>query len=191
VQRKSGVNIGGEAGMIKVIMFDLGFTLVDSSTLRPFPHVEAALTEISGLTAKDGKPIQSCLVSDFGPDGPATDKQMAEAFKAFCDKLDMTGLRHFFEPVERRVTLSVQAGAPKPDRKIFDLALSRLGADGSLKDVSLKSCLLITEDPGHIAAARTQLGMAALQFRKAGATEFDFDDWLQAPDLIRGVIAAR
>jgi FMN phosphatase YigB (HAD superfamily) len=100
-------------------------------------------------------------------------------------------LRHFFEPIERRVTLSVQAGAPKPDRKIFDLALSRLAADGSLKDASLKGCLLITEDPGHIAAARTQLGMAALQFRKAGATEFDFDDWLQAPDLIRGVIAAR
>jgi len=74
------------------------------------------------------------------------------------------------------VTLSTHAGVNKPDRRVYELALERLGAGAALAD-----CLSITEDAGHVAACR-RLGMQALRF---GA---DFDDWSVAPLLVRHVI---
>ena len=42
--------------MIRVVMFDLGLTLVDND-VRPFAHVEDALTAISNFKTADGKPL--------------------------------------------------------------------------------------------------------------------------------------
>src|SRR6266511_3395708 len=62
-----------ELAMIRVVMFDLGRTLVDE-TRRPFPHVEDALAAIAEFKTEDGKPLQSCLVSDFEvSDRPVTE----------------------------------------------------------------------------------------------------------------------
>lgn len=171
--------------MIKVIMFDLGWTLVDGDTLHPFSHVAEALTEINNLSAKDGTRIQSCLVSDWGPEGPpAPAEQIAAAMTECRDILRNAGLEPLFEPVEKRVTLSIQIGKRKPHREIFELALKRLGVGARLDE-----CLLVTEAPDHIAAARTRLGMAALQFRKPGSPPAEFEDWSLAPALIAKIIA--
>ena len=87
-----------------------------------------------------------------------------------------SGCASSFEPVERHVTLSTQAGVNKPDRRIYELALTRLGTDATLGD-----CLSITENAEHVAACRA-LGMQALQFGVA------FTDWSQAPQLVRSLI---
>jgi putative hydrolase of the HAD superfamily len=50
------------------------------------------------------------------------------------------------------VVLSCEAGVAKPDRRIFELALARLGAEPG-------SALFIDGTPGHVAAALA-LGMA-------------------------------
>jgi FMN phosphatase YigB (HAD superfamily) len=50
--------------MIKVVMFDLGDTLIDAND-HPFPHVADALTAIAGFKTAEGNPLKSCLVSDF------------------------------------------------------------------------------------------------------------------------------
>src|SRR5262249_39156983 len=92
--------------------------------------------------------------------------------------LDQTGLRAFFEPVKKRVTLSTHAGVAKPDRRIFETALQRLGAK-----VPLEECLFITEDAGHIKDAREKLKMQTLQFGSAGAGRGD------APALIANLVA--
>jgi FMN phosphatase YigB (HAD superfamily) len=52
-----------EAAMIRVVIFDLGMTLIDGNR-RPYPHVEDALRAIARLRTADGKPLRSCLVSD-------------------------------------------------------------------------------------------------------------------------------
>src|SRR5262249_19065641 len=58
--------------MIRVVMFDLGGTLVDNDR-RPFPHITDALTAIVAFKTADGKPLRSCLVSDYTmPEPPAT-----------------------------------------------------------------------------------------------------------------------
>ena len=160
--------------MLRVIFFDLGNTLIDAAR-QPFPHVKEALTAISSFAAADGGPLRSCLVSDFTmASSPVTAVKVTALFNQYLAILDTTGLRPFFEPVDSRVTLSTHAKALKPDRKIFDKALQRLGASG----VPFGECLLITEEPAHIQTVRAKLHMRALQFK------VDFDDWSKAPELI-------
>jgi FMN phosphatase YigB (HAD superfamily) len=147
--------------MIKVLMLDLGKTLIDKNN-QPFPGVQDALGKLKNFETAEHKPLVTCLVSDFD-----------KTFDDYLAILDQTGLRGFFEPVDERVTLSIHANAEKPDAKVFETALKRAKVDGSIKDA-----LFITEEEVHVKACRV-LGMKALQFGK------DFTDWLVAPELIK------
>lgn len=165
--------------MIRVLMFDLGETLIDAQK-NPLPHVRTALTAIAGFRTAAGKPLASCLVSDYTMvPPPLTSAKMRPVFDEYLRILAAAGLRTFFEPVARRVTLSTHAGATKPAAAVFEKALSRLHIQAALTE-----CLLVTENAAHVAAVRKNLGMQALHFRTSGVTEFDFDDWSQAPALI-------
>ena len=170
--------------MIKVLMFDLGGTLIDARQ-RPFPHVREALAAIAQLRTAAGKPLRSCLVSDFAfAAPPATPAKVAALTKQYLALLDASGLRSFFEPVAKRVTLSTHAGAMKPARAVFEKAVRRLGVVAALEE-----CLLVTENAAHVRAARRQLHMHALQFAPPGAEAADFDDWANAPALIAHAVA--
>jgi hypothetical protein len=169
--------------MIRVVMFDLGLTLIDSNN-RPFPHVKEALTALSTFTSTSGKPLLSCLVSDFTmPTPPSTAAKINTIFKDYLTVLEGTGLRPFFEPTKKRVTLSTHAGALKPERKIFEAALQRLGTKTGLED-----CLLVTENSTHIRSVREKLGMQTLQFQPPAGRP-GFNDWAQAPGLIANLVA--
>lgn len=171
--------------MIRVVLFDLGLTLIDADN-RPFPHVAEALATIQSFTTAEGKKLLTGLVSDFDlPPPPPTPAKIKAIFSRYLAVLDGTGLRAFFEPVERRVTLSTHAGAFKPDRRIFEKALARLRSKASLKE-----CLFITENQDHVRAARTTLGMSALRYRSPGSGAFEFDDWLQAPAMVAHLLGA-
>jgi hypothetical protein len=150
--------------MIKVLMLDLGQTLIDGAN-KPFPHVLEALTTIASAPSAP----KTCLVSDFKMELTA-----AKAMKEYLAILDAAGLRSFFEPVQKRVTLSNHAGTVKPSRKIFETALRRLGVPAT----PLKNCSFITENAEHIKAARQKLHMQALQFG------VDFTDWADVPALL-------
>ena len=169
--------------MIRIVMFDLGQTLIDEQN-RPFDHVAEALTAISKFTTSDKKALRCCLVSDFTmATPPVTAKKVRQLFAQYLEVLDQTGLRSFFEPVDRRVTLSTHADALKPDRAVFEMALHRLRVRATLEE-----CLLITENSAHIKAARAKLRMKTLQFSATGSPPFDFDDWAQAPALVAHVV---
>jgi hypothetical protein len=171
--------------MIRVVLLDLGLTLIDSQN-RPFPHVKEALTTIQSFTTARGKKLLTGLVSDFDLAAPpATPAKITAIFNRYLAVLDGTGLRPIFEPVQRRVTLSTHAGVPKPNRKIFETALARLRSKALLRE-----CLFITENQEHIRVARTALRMSALQFRSSASSTFDFDDWLQAPAMVAHLIDA-
>lgn len=170
--------------MIKVLMFDLGDTLVGADG-QPFPHVRDVLAVIANLKTAAGKPLRSCLVSDFDlATKPATPAQVAAIFVRYLTRLDATGLRPFFEPVAKRVTLSTHANAMKPDAAVFEKALRRLGVRATLAE-----CLFVTENKTHVRAVRKHLQMHALQFQPPGATGGDFADWADAPALIAHEVA--
>ena len=170
--------------MIRIVMFDLGETLIDANR-RPFPHVREALTALAGFRTEDSSPLGSCLVSDdrMVPP-PITPDKVRPVFEEYVAVLDAAGLREFFEPVDERVTLSTHVGVRKPDRAVFEMALHRLQSNATLQE-----CLFITENAEHIRAARQTLGMATLQFKAPAAAEFDFDDWSKAPALIAHLVA--
>ena len=163
---------------VAVVMFDFGGTLVDADE-RPFPNVAAALDAVARLVTHAGTPLRSCLVSDFLPAEPPSPANIQARFAEYLAILAASGLRRYFEPVEKRVTLSTHAGVRKPDRRVFATALRRLGAR-----VALARCLLITEDAEHVAAVRRTLHMQTLRFGPRGGSGVDFDDWREAPALV-------
>jgi FMN phosphatase YigB (HAD superfamily) len=168
--------------MIRVLMLDLGQTLVDGDT--PFPGVPEALEAIGDLTTGAGDPLATCLVSDWHmPPVPAKPQQIADRFKSYVDDLENMDLKPFFEPVDQRVTLSTHVGVGKPDCRVFQMALLRLGVPARLDQ-----CLFITENPSHLAACQS-FGMKTLRFDASGSPAADFSDWSAAPALIAALLS--
>lgn len=155
-------------------MLDLGGTLLDANN-KVLPFVPAALKAIKGIKTEAGDPLAICLVSDFLM--PTPQKSEAVIFQEYVSLLRDLNLLKFFKPVARHITLSTHAGVNKPDRKIFELAITRLGLTAQLGE-----CLFITENNAHIVAARN-LGMKTLRFNAADP-DHDFADWQAAPALI-------
>jgi FMN phosphatase YigB (HAD superfamily) len=146
---------------LSTLLLDLGDTLVHGE--RPFPHVPAALACLSQVSVGGGGTLVLALVSDFDAE------QGHDAFTEYVETVRKFGLLEYVTPPDRKMTISAQAGVRKPDRRIFELALKRLG-----KPTHLSTAGFVSEQPEHVAACRA-LGMHALQF---GA---DFDDWSEAP----------
>lgn len=166
--------------MIQILMLDLGDTLVHGDEV--FPHVLEALETLRNFETAGGKPLQLALVSDFlMPQPPVTPAKIDELFQQYIDIVKGFGLSEFFEPFEQHITLSTHAGVRKPDRQIFELAITRLGMD-----VALSDCLFITENAEHISACQ-ELGMATLWFASE-ASGGDFDDWSEAPLLVSQLV---
>ncbi|HSE15499.1 MAG TPA: HAD family hydrolase [Pyrinomonadaceae bacterium] len=166
--------------MIRILMLDLGDTLAHNDSV--FPHVSEALETLSGFKTADGKRLQMALVSDFTmPGPPVTPAKIETLFQQYIAIVKQLGLSEFFKPFKRHITLSTHAGVTKPDRRVFELAITRLGLDATLSD-----CLFITENAGHISACQ-QLGMATLRFGSE-AEGGDFDDWSEAPLLVSQLI---
>lgn len=159
---------------IRILMLDLGDTLVHEGAA--LPHAAEALEVLAKFTTAGGKPLAICLVSDYTL--PAAPGEVQADFKEYLTLLEGFGLRSYFEPVDKRVTLSTHAGVYKPDRRIFELAIKRLGLKAKLSE-----CLFITEEKTHIAAA-SDLGMATLTF----GTPKGFTDWAEGPLLVAGKI---
>lgn len=170
--------------MISVLMLDLGGTLVSGTPLAPFPGVLQALADIQQLALPSGKPLRYCLVSDFKPlASPATPAQVAILEQEYLTILQSTGLDQVFHPFEIKVTLSTHVGVSKPDCRVFQVALNRLGND----KIPLHECLFITEDATHIAKVQS-FGMKTLRFGTAGTNGIDFSSWSEAKDLIAALL---
>lgn len=163
--------------MSRVLLLDLGETLIHGMTV--LPHVPEALAAIAEFKGDNGKPLQRALVSDTEmsspPPTPAKIKPIVDDYTATLTTL---GLRSLFEPLSKHVTLSAHAGVLKPDRKVFALAVKRLGVAAKLAD-----CVFVTENPDHIRHCRDELGMKTLQFGK------DFTDWADGPLLLATMVA--
>jgi FMN phosphatase YigB (HAD superfamily) len=160
---------------LSVLFLDLGDTLVHGDAL--LPHVPEALKVLEQLPTPDGRALLTGLVSDYTmPEPPVTHRKKRALFDEYVSRLEGYRLRAFFEPVDARVTLSTQAGALKPDRRVFELAIERLNPGSPLS-----ACMFVTENPGHVAATRA-LGMTSFQFG------VDFADWIEGPLVIAHAI---
>lgn len=164
--------------VMKVILFDLGNTLENNDEL--LPGAAEVLSSIKTINVGLSNSHVIALVSDFDKFGEgmrlADVKPLQVEYYTFLDKL---GIRSFFEPLYKYITLSTEVGVRKPDKKIFRVAI-----DSIENGLSFENVLFITEDPGHITAAR-QLGMKAIHFKGPGQSSGDVDQLIDLIPLIR------
>lgn len=154
--------------MLKILMLDLENTLVQSD--KVMPHVLEVLPAINSFHLQDGSDLISGLIAEYKLAQPFTQPRVDEIFTDFINLLTQLGLARYFEPITERVTLSTHANARKPDRRLFSLALKRLGADSSQHD-----CLFISGNAAYSHRYR-RFGVDTLLYGVSNP-EIGFDDW--------------
>jgi beta-phosphoglucomutase-like phosphatase (HAD superfamily) len=158
-----------------MVLFDLGGTLEADGVLRPGAH--EVLTELSSLRTGGRPAVVLGLLSDFHmPAEPADVPEIVASYHALLDDL---GIRRFFEPLARRVTLSTEVGVRKPAPAMFRAAVARAEPMLAFEDV-----LFVTEHSGHVRAAR-QLGMAGVHLRPPGEDEGEVAELLDVLPIAR------
>src|SRR5262245_40943496 len=149
--------------MTRLILFDLGDTLESADELRP--GALETLRHIAGLRVADRPAALLGLLSDFTM--TADPAQVPAIRQQYLDILDALGIREFFEPTERRVTLSTEVGVVKPAKAMFRSAVAK--AEPALRFADV---LFVTENTEHVAAAR-RFGMRAVAIARPGADDGD------------------
>ena len=143
---------------MRLIIFDLGDTLEHRGRLRAGarPLLEAIKASRDG----EGDPAELALLSDYG-EAPSP-AEAARLRKEYLASLRRLGLARYFTPPDRRVTLSTDVGAQKPDPRLFRAAIDKIKPGLPYHDV-----VFVTENAAHVRAAR-QLGMMAVQMSAPG-----------------------
>src|SRR5262245_50345283 len=139
--------------VMRAILFDLGDTLVDAQN-HPLPGATDLLTALHDLRDPEGQPVLSGLISDWEMSQNPAERALFR--QAYLAELQQSGLDVFFQPANKRVTLSTDVGVLKPDPLIFKTALERL-APG----LPFHHAIFVTERCEHIKAARA-LGLMAV-----------------------------
>jgi FMN phosphatase YigB (HAD superfamily) len=156
-----------------LVLFDLGGTLEDRGALR-----DGALDTLKALAQPaDGRDaVLLALLSDFlMPDDATGIPALREEYYAILDGL---GIRGFFEPVDRFVTLSTEVGAFKPAPETFITAITKAG-----DAVTAADTLFVTENRGHVQAARA-LGLRAVHLSPVGTADGEIQSVGEVLDLV-------
>jgi len=143
---------------VKLVLFDLGDTLESGGVL--LPGALETLEAIASLRTEGEPPAVLGLLSDFHM--PAAPGDVGAIQQQYYTLLDQLGIRHYFEPVAQRVTLSTEVGVFKPEEAVFREAAAKVDPALAFDDV-----LFVTENRGHVLAAR-RLGLSAVHIRGPG-----------------------
>lgn len=168
---------------MKMILFDLGDTLeavVDGVDVL-LPGARETLQAISALKDAQGKPPAVALVTNFGSLN-ATPAQKAASRAEILKILEDLTIREFFEPVAQRVTLSTEAGAEKPSKKIFRHVINQVAG------VDFADVMFVTENLSHVKAAR-KLKMKAVHFKGPGQAAGDVTRLTDLLPLVKNFLA--
>jgi beta-phosphoglucomutase-like phosphatase (HAD superfamily) len=165
---------------MRAILFDLGDTLVDARN-QPLPGATDLLTAVRHLRDPEGKPVLSGLISDWKMSQNRVQRNLFR--REYLAELQQSGLDVFFKPLNKRVTLSTDVGAFKPDPLIFQTALDRL-APG----LAFHHAVFVTERLAHIKAAR-KLGLMAVHFKGLGRGRGEVDTLADLLPLLQRILA--
>jgi FMN phosphatase YigB (HAD superfamily) len=163
---------------MKIVLFDLGNTLENTAQGKLLPGALNTLNALRAMRDSNGRAPVLALVSDFG-ELHATPSQIRASRRAYLQIVQQLGVRQFFEPAAKRITLSTEVNAEKPSAKIFEAVLARAGEGLQLADI-----IFITENKPHVLAARA-LGMRAVHFRGPGQTTGDITTLADFVPIVR------
>jgi FMN phosphatase YigB (HAD superfamily) len=149
--------------MMKIVFFDRGDTLEHDDTLLPGAlELLDAVRQMKDLT---GQPVAMGLISNFGKAANAGGIPVLRA--DYLDGLAPLGLLPFFQPTEKRVTISsdsLDVAFVKPQKMIFRAAVDKFS-----QGLSFSQALFVTEELLHVQAVHSY-GMAAIHFKGPGQT---------------------
>jgi len=165
---------------MRAILFDLGDTLVDAQN-QPLPGASDLLTAVGNLRDPEGKPVLSGLISDWKMSQNRAQRNLFR--REYVAELQQSGLDVFFQPVNKRVTLSTDVGVFKPDPLIFQTALDRLA-----RGLAFHHAVFVTERLAHIKAAR-ELGLMAVHFKGPGQSRGEVDTLADLLPLLQRMLA--
>lgn len=143
---------------MKVILFDLGNTLVDNNGL--IAGAKDTLSAINAMHDSNGDPPVLALISDYDMVTNAIDVKPVQI--RYYKELENLKIGQFFQPYYKHVTLSTEIGVNKPVKRIFRFAI-----DTIKQGLPFGNVLFITENPLHIQHARSY-GMKAIHFKGPG-----------------------
>lgn len=166
---------------MRAILFDLGNTLVDDQ-IRPLPGAIDLMRAVRDLRDSDGRPVLSALVSDWKMSENPAEKEALR--REYLTELHKSGLDTFFQPLDKRVTLSTEVGVFKPDPLIFRTALDRLQTG-----LPFRHALFVTERLEHIQAAR-ELGLMAIHFKGPGQVIGEVDRLADLLPLLKRMLSS-
>lgn len=169
---------------MKMILFDLGNTLeviVNNKDVL-LPGAGETLQAIAQLKDAQGTPPIIALATNFGK-LKATPAEMAASRAEILKILSDLQLRSFFEPVAQRVTLSTEAGAEKPSKKIFQLVI------GKIPGLDWPDVMFVTEELSHVKKAR-QLKMKAVHFMGPGQTAGDISKLTELIAIVQNFLGS-
>ncbi|MCW2308003.1 M20/M25/M40 family metallo-hydrolase [Rhodobium gokarnense] len=165
---------------MRIVLFDLGNTLVDGYN-KVLDGATELLESVGTVRDPDGLPVQLGLVSDYY--WAATEEENDRLHQEYYKILEATGLAPHFRPFQQRVTLSTAIGVGKPDRRIFEAALKKLG-----DEVHFHHALFITVTEEHVIGAR-RLGMMAIHFKGPGQEKGEVDKLVDLIPIIERLLA--
>jgi hypothetical protein len=165
---------------MRLVLFDLGDTLETHDV--PRPGVLETLAEIASLRAGGAPAALLGLLSDF--DMPSDPAELPGIQRKYYAILDALGIRGFFEPVDRRVTLSSEVGARKPAVAMFRAAIAK--AEPAL---TFGDTMFVTESRAHVDAARA-LGLRAVHLSPPGTTHGEISRLPELLPIVRDFVAA-
>ncbi len=164
--------------MIRFLLFELEKTLVDGLG-KVFAHVIEALKTMESFRTDTAESLSMCLIS-VEPAGPSG---IDDTSDRLISRLETLGLKRFFDPVGRRVTLMMRADIQRFDQHLFDTTIAR-----SMCDATPDQCVFFTGD--HEVAWTTRgLNIKTLEFNPIQEGGTDFVNWLEAPLLVAKMLS--
>ena len=151
---------------MRLILFDLGDTL--EARDRPREGSQALLSALQSARDGEGGPPEVALLSDYGM--AASAPEAARLRSRYLAELHALGLARYFTPADRRVTLSSDVGAFKPDARLFRAAIDKIK-----RGLPYHRVVFVTENAAHVHAAR-ELGMLAVLVSAPGQAGGEVDE---------------
>jgi FMN phosphatase YigB (HAD superfamily) len=158
---------------MKVVLFDLGDTLVESLSTG-YRLIDGAMDLLRGLDSinnTNNKQIVMGIVSDTHAPSelPLSPNEKLIRKNEVLQILENTNIIEYFNPTESCLTLSSDLGYTKSENLngFFDNALNKLSNNSNLNDI-----IFVTELEDHIIKAKS-LGVKAYYYNPLGLSEND------------------
>ncbi|HXT84700.1 MAG TPA: hypothetical protein VN704_10305, partial [Verrucomicrobiae bacterium] len=148
------------------------------------PGATETLSSIQQMKNINNQPVILGLGSDNGLSPNEEVKKRAQ--EKYYEDLKNLGIRKFFEPVDKRVTLSIEIGVEKPKEAFFRAAVDKVS-----NRLSFDNVIFITENKEHVDVVRhfSPAAMNVIHFKGPGQQDGDVENLIDLIPKIKKIIS--